>query len=362
MMQHIGLSVFIITQTLLTLSYGEVVKFDESFDLAWSVSSGRMLQPKCVSIPTNMSLCHSIGYDTMRIPNLLEHDNLGEATTQAMQWNPLLGIRCHPDTQVFLCSLFAPICLERVVYPCRSLCDGVQKGCEGYMKGYGFPWPEMFKCDQFPDDNDLCIPGRSSTTAIPKERTCKPCQEPDTYEGILHNYCKANYVVRATIKGLNKQSTTAEPGEIEVLMGKRKKRFYKRDEAISKKLYKRLQEKETKIYMKQGIGCTCGDRVIEGEHHLMGITVEEKYDRTGEKVARYYADFITSWNEGENTKPGVKKALRAIRKNAADVCQGGVDTLNIHKQLEDEDAERRSKKKERKIRKQRRHLDVEDSA
>ena len=164
-------------------------------------------------------------------------------------------------------------------------------------------------------------------------------------------------MVRATIKGLDKQSPTAEPGEIEVLMGKRKKRFYKRDESISKKLYKKLQEKETPIYMKQGIGCTCAGRIVDGEHHLMAITVEEKYDRTGEKVARYYADFITSWNEGESTKPGVKKALRAIRKNV-DVCQGGVDTLNIHKQLEDEDAVRRSKKRERKLRKQRRHTDT----
>lgn len=25
------------------------------------------------------------------------------------------------------------------------------------------------------------------------DRICKPCKEPDTYEGILHNYCKADY-------------------------------------------------------------------------------------------------------------------------------------------------------------------------
>lgn len=163
----VNLKTFLIlaTQTLL-FSHGDVIKFDESFDMAWSVSSGRMLQPKCVAIPSNMTLCHNIGYDMMRIPNLLEHDNLEEASTQAGQWNPLIGIRCHPDTQVFLCSLFSPVCLERVVYPCRSLCEGVQKGCEGYMKNYGFPWPDMFRCDQFPDDNDLCIPGPSGATAI----------------------------------------------------------------------------------------------------------------------------------------------------------------------------------------------------
>lgn len=152
------------TSSVLLGIYGEEpLRFDEAFKSAWSVTSGRSLQPKCVDIPTNFTLCHSIGYDNMRIPNLLEHDNLEEATTQADNWKPLIGIRCHPDTQVFLCSLFAPICLERVVYPCRSLCESVQKGCEGFMKTYGFPWPQMFKCDQFPTDDQLCVPGPSGT-------------------------------------------------------------------------------------------------------------------------------------------------------------------------------------------------------
>lgn len=162
-------------------------------------------------------------------------------------------------------------------------------------------------------------------------------------------------VIRGTIKRLNKNSATTEPGEIEVMMGKRKKRFYKRDENHPKKIYKLLGEQNTPIYMKQGVGCTCENRVMSGEHHLMAINVEEKYDRTGEKVVRFYANFITSWSDGDETKPGIKKALRAIRKSD-DVCQGGVDTLNIHKQLEVEDAERRSKKREKKLRKQRRHL------
>jgi len=140
------------------LTWAETLKFDESFNRAWSVLSGRMHQTTCVEIPKNMSLCHKIGYSQMRLPNLLEHDNLAEATSQAANWNALLGIRCHPYTQIFLCSLFSPVCLERVVYPCRSLCEGVQRGCETYMKKYGFPWPDMFKCDQFPTDDNLCIP------------------------------------------------------------------------------------------------------------------------------------------------------------------------------------------------------------
>ena len=123
----------------------------------------------------------------MRLPNLVEHDTLHEViynlqiiiiqesppprifndhisiqvSQQSMSWIPLLNIKCHPDTQLFLCSLFSPVycdddhddhdehdvhrimtqvCLERPIYPCRSLCLGVRQGCQGRMEAYGFPW------------------------------------------------------------------------------------------------------------------------------------------------------------------------------------------------------------------------------
>lgn len=118
---------------------------------------GRISQGKCIDIPSNMTLCLGIGYSQMRLPNLLEHDSVKEATQQASSWVPLLNVRCHPDTQVFLCSLFAPVCLDRPIWPCKSLCEAVKIGCEGRMIKYGFPWPEMLRCEKFPPDNDLCI-------------------------------------------------------------------------------------------------------------------------------------------------------------------------------------------------------------
>ena len=129
----------------------------------WSLQPGTfgggrlMSQAKCVDIPDNLTLCRAIGYRQMRLPNLLDHDSVKEATQQAGSWVPLLNIRCHPDTQVFLCSLFAPVCLDRPIWPCRTLCEAVKSGCEGRMLKYGFPWPEMLRCDKYPLDNDLCI-------------------------------------------------------------------------------------------------------------------------------------------------------------------------------------------------------------
>ncbi len=119
--------------------------------------SGRITKPTCVDIPSDLSLCQNIGYNQMRMPNLLDHDTLSEVKHQAQSWVPLLLQRCHEDTQLFLCSLFAPVCLDRPIFPCRSLCEAVKAGCLGIMEQNCFSWPEMLQCDKFPRDNDLCI-------------------------------------------------------------------------------------------------------------------------------------------------------------------------------------------------------------
>jgi len=53
----------------------------------WSVlrgdAGGRLNQARCTAIPANMTLCRRIGYTRMRLPNLLDHDTVHEATQQA---------------------------------------------------------------------------------------------------------------------------------------------------------------------------------------------------------------------------------------------------------------------------------------
>ena len=86
-------------------------------------SIGRDDQPLCVDIPSNMSLCKNIGYTKMRLPNLLDHDTLQEASQQAASWIPLLNVKCHEDTQLFLCSLFAPVSLDNhTIYSISIVC------------------------------------------------------------------------------------------------------------------------------------------------------------------------------------------------------------------------------------------------
>ena len=104
-----------------------------------------------------MSLCRGIGYRQMRLPNLFEHDTLREATDQAVAWVPLLATRCSESTQLFLCSLFSPVCLDEPIWPCRTLCEHVRAGCEARMLDHGFAWPDVLRCDRFPSEEDLCI-------------------------------------------------------------------------------------------------------------------------------------------------------------------------------------------------------------
>lgn len=87
------------------------------FRSMFSIGEGGLWEPRsssrCVPIPSGMALCQNIGYDMMRMPNLLGHESPAEAVQQSASWLPLLARECHPDARIFLCSLFAPICLDR---------------------------------------------------------------------------------------------------------------------------------------------------------------------------------------------------------------------------------------------------------
>lgn len=125
---------------------------------AWkSMDVRSIMQRQCVTIPRDIGLCRNVGYDKMSLPNLLGHETVEEVKRQASPWDPLHNVGCHPNTDLFLCSLYAPVCLDRPIFPCRTLCESVKNRCEGFMNKYGFEWPDILRCDQFPGEEDLCI-------------------------------------------------------------------------------------------------------------------------------------------------------------------------------------------------------------
>uniref|UniRef100_K7EXL3 Secreted frizzled related protein 2 n=1 Tax=Pelodiscus sinensis TaxID=13735 RepID=K7EXL3_PELSI len=112
----------------------------------------------CKPIPASLLLCRGIEYPNMRLPNLLGHETIQEVLEQAGAWIPLVQKQCHPDTRKFLCSLFAPVCiddLDETIQPCHSLCEQVKDSCAPVMSAFGFPWPDMLDCSRFPQGHDL---------------------------------------------------------------------------------------------------------------------------------------------------------------------------------------------------------------
>ncbi|KAJ8370790.1 hypothetical protein SKAU_G00108180 [Synaphobranchus kaupii] len=175
---------------------------------------------RCLPIPSSMALCHDIGYPTMRMPNLLGHESLGEAVQQSASWLPLLARECHPDARIFLCSLFAPVCLNRFISPCRSLCESVRDSCAPIMACYGYPWPAILSCDQFPADHLMCIssvtnstvPDAGSRKAVPRA-SCRDCEleEAKSARDVLDTFCRNDFVVKLRLSRLNSSGVSLAP-------------------------------------------------------------------------------------------------------------------------------------------------------
>ncbi|XP_037627933.1 secreted frizzled-related protein 5 [Sebastes umbrosus] len=183
------------------------------FRFTLSIGEGGLWEPRsssrCIPIPSGMALCQNIGYDTMRMPNLLGHESPAEAVQQSASWLPLLARECHPDARIFLCSLFAPICLDRFISPCRSLCESVRDSCAPIMSCYGYPWPEILRCDQYPADHLMCISSITNSTVhtggrrVP-QASCRDCELEDasSSKDTLETFCKSDFVVKLRLTRL----------------------------------------------------------------------------------------------------------------------------------------------------------------
>ncbi len=125
---------------------------------------------KCEKI--TIPMCKSLNYSMTRFPNRFQHENQKEAALEVHQFWPLIHVGCSSQLKFFLCSLYAPVCNDAKLLPCRSVCKHARKGCIKIMKTYGFMWPEKLNCDLFPEkkDNPLCLAKESylaKDTSIP---------------------------------------------------------------------------------------------------------------------------------------------------------------------------------------------------
>ena len=120
--------------------------------------------------PIVIPLCEGIQYNTTILPNLLGHTKQETAGLELHQYMPLVKIQCSPNLQIFLCSIYVPICsvLEEPIPPCRSLCLSARNGCESLMNKFGFNWPDSLDCNKYPIGNKgrICVGDNNESTQM----------------------------------------------------------------------------------------------------------------------------------------------------------------------------------------------------
>ncbi|ERL87962.1 frizzled-7-B [Dendroctonus ponderosae] len=139
---------------LLSAARGERYGSTRVSDTDDSVPTHGKCQP--ITVPT----CLNIPYNQTIMPNLVGHSSQDEAGLEMNQYMSLIKVACSPDIQFFLCSVYAPVCtiLDHPIPPCRSLCLSAKNGCEQIMKRFGYSWPEVLRCENFPEtSDDLCV-------------------------------------------------------------------------------------------------------------------------------------------------------------------------------------------------------------
>ncbi|XP_043918356.1 secreted frizzled-related protein 2 [Protopterus annectens] len=258
----------------------------------------------CKPIPATLTLCHGIEYPNMRLPNLLGHEAMKEVLQQASSWIPLVQKRCHPDTKKFLCSLFAPVCIEELdetIQPCRTLCEQVREGCEPVMSAFGFPWPDMLECSRFQPDNDLCIPPADSnsfsnysdtSTTRPAPKVCDACKNKGEDDNeIVENLCKNDFALKIKVKEISYIN-----GDTKIIPDSKSKTIYKLNGMTDRDL------KRTVLWLKDGLQCTCDEmNDIQAPYLVMG-------QRLGGNLV------ITSLKRWQKGQGEFKRISRSVRK------------------------------------------------
>uniref|UniRef100_A0A8C8RXF9 Secreted frizzled-related protein 2 n=1 Tax=Pelusios castaneus TaxID=367368 RepID=A0A8C8RXF9_9SAUR len=159
------------------------------------------LSTKCVAIPAEMGMCHSIGYSEMRLPNLMGHTSMAEVIPKSAEWQHFVQTGCHPHARTFLCSLYAPVCLDTFIHPCRSMCVSVRDSCAPVLLCHGQPWPDSLDCDRFPADEDMCLASLSKEYKYIRKacQTCPAVEEFFTQKRVLDVFCVNNFAVKVKL-------------------------------------------------------------------------------------------------------------------------------------------------------------------
>ena len=139
--------------------------------------TGNRLDSQRQCEPIRIETCKGLGYNQTGMPNLVGHEIQQDAELQFQTFMPLVQYGCSSQLKFFLCSVYVPMCTEKVpetIGPCRPLCESVKSRCQPVLSEFGFAWPAALNCSKFPAVNDhehMCMEG-------PKESVPEWPQQP----------------------------------------------------------------------------------------------------------------------------------------------------------------------------------------
>lgn len=143
--------------------------------------------------PIKSSMCRTVGYNVTGMPNLADHLDQEDAMLQLQTFTPLIQYGCSSRLKFFLCSVYVPMCTEKVITPigpCRPLCESVRDRCKPVLHEFGYPWPGALNCTKFPTENNhehMCMEGpddEDDKHTVPPIRRPRP--EHTTYAASGH--------------------------------------------------------------------------------------------------------------------------------------------------------------------------------
>lgn len=130
--------------------------------------------------PIRIDSCRGLGYNMTGMPNLVGHELQQDAELQFQTFAPLIQYGCSNQLKFFLCSVYVPMCNEKVpenIVPCRPLCESVRDRCRPVLLEFGFLWPTALDCNKFPIENNqdhMCMDPPGDSVYDPMPTSLKP--------------------------------------------------------------------------------------------------------------------------------------------------------------------------------------------
>ncbi|KAM9331526.1 carboxypeptidase Z [Gastrophryne carolinensis] len=119
---------------------------------------GRCMDPsseKGTCTDNVLGYCDDLPYSKTMYPNALNHRSRGETEFSSEYIllsviDTLLQGECNPDLRLVGCAVLAPRCEKnKVIKPCRKVCETLKKNCHPAFDAIDMAWPYFLDCDRF---------------------------------------------------------------------------------------------------------------------------------------------------------------------------------------------------------------------